>query len=196
MGEDGLEVGLAERPYHAAGPVIADQHHLGPGLVGVLEQAGELAAADHAGLVDHQQRAGVQLLLAAVEVGEEAVAGGHVLESLALQAQGGDPGRGRCQEPVAVQLPMAGDAEGEGLAGPGPADHQGDTVAALAQVAAVQGRPASVRPLHPVGDDQMSVQQRIALTGGPVIKTDRQDPCPDTCWTPPWPRRTPRCSSK
>jgi hypothetical protein len=68
---------------------------------------------------------------------------------------------------------MAGDAEGEGLAGPRPADHQGDTVAALAQVAAVQGRPASVRPLHPVGDDQMSVQQRIALTGGPVINTDR-----------------------
>jgi hypothetical protein len=61
---------------------------------------------------------------------------------------------------------MAGDAEGEGLAGPRPADHQGDTVAALAQVAAVQ-------PLHPVGDDQMGVQQRIALTGGPVINTDR-----------------------
>jgi hypothetical protein len=34
----------------------------------------------------------------------------------------------------------------------------------------------SVRPLHPVGDDQMGVQQRIALTGGPVIKTDRQHP--------------------
>jgi hypothetical protein len=39
-----------------------------------------------------------------------------------------------------------------------------------------QGRPVSVRPLHPVGDDQMGVQQRIALTGGPVIKTDRQHP--------------------
>ena len=37
-------------------PVIADQHHLGPGLLGVLEQAGELAAAEHAGLIHHQHR--------------------------------------------------------------------------------------------------------------------------------------------
>ena len=101
----------------------------------MLEQAGELAAADHAGLIDHQHRAGVQLLLAAVQVAEEPVAGGHVLEPLALQAHGGDAGRGRGQEPVAVQLPgMAGDAEGEGLARPGPPDDHGDPLAALAQV--------------------------------------------------------------
>ena len=117
-------------------PVIADQDHLGLGLLGVLEQAGQLAAADHAGLIDHQHRAGVQLLAAAVQVAEEPVAGGHVLEPLALQAHGGDPGRGRGQEPVAVQLPgMAGDAQGEGLARPGPPDDHGDPLAALAQVA-------------------------------------------------------------
>src|SRR5437773_1139719 len=39
-------------------PVIADQHHLGLGVVGVFEEAGELAGADHAGLVDHQHRSG------------------------------------------------------------------------------------------------------------------------------------------
>jgi hypothetical protein len=117
-------------------PVIADQDHLGPGAVSVLEQPGELAAADHAGLIDHQHGACVQLLLSSVEVAEESVAGGHVLESLPLQAHGGDPGRGRCQEPVAAQLPgMAGDAEGEGLAGPGSPDDEGDPLAALAEVA-------------------------------------------------------------
>jgi hypothetical protein len=76
-------------------PVIADQHHLGLGLVGVLQEPGELAAADHAGLIDHQHRAGVQLLMTVVQVEQEPVAGDDVLEPLALQAQGGDPGRGR-----------------------------------------------------------------------------------------------------
>jgi hypothetical protein len=70
-----------------------------------------------------------------VEVGQKPVAGGHLLEPLALQAHGGDPSRGRGKEPVAVQLPgMPSDAEGEGLAGPGPADDQGDPLAALADV--------------------------------------------------------------
>ena len=55
--------------------------------------------------------------------------------TLALQAHGGDPGRGRGQEPVAVQLPgMPGHAQGEGLARPRPADDHGDALAALAQV--------------------------------------------------------------
>ena len=39
------------------------------GVVGVLEESGEVAAADHAGLIDHQDGAGVQLLAAAVEIG-------------------------------------------------------------------------------------------------------------------------------
>jgi hypothetical protein len=75
-------------------PVIADQDHLGLGLVGVLEEAGKLAAADHAGLIDDQHGAGIQLLATMVEVAEEPVAGGHVLEPLPPQADGGDPGRG------------------------------------------------------------------------------------------------------
>ena len=44
------------------------------------------------------------------------------------------------------------------------------------QVPAVQGRPASVRPLDAVGDDQMGVQQRVALSGRPVVEPDRQQP--------------------
>jgi hypothetical protein len=78
---------------------------------------------------------GVQVLAAAIQVGQQPVAGGDVLEPLALETHRGDAGRGRGEEPVAVELPgVAGDAEGEGLAGPGPADHQGDAGAALAQV--------------------------------------------------------------
>ena len=44
------------------------------------------------------------------------------------------------------------------------------------QVPAVQGRPASVRTLDPVGHHQMGVQQRITLPGGPVVEPDRQQP--------------------
>jgi hypothetical protein len=44
------------------------------------------------------------------------------------------------------------------------------------QVPAVQGRPASVRPLDTVGHHQMGVQQRIAFSGGPVVEPDRQQP--------------------
>src|SRR5215218_198465 len=99
-------------------PVIADQHHLGLGLTGVLEQAAQLAAAQHAGLIDDQHGPGVQLLMPLVQVAEEAVAGGHVLEPLPLQTHRGDAGRGRGQEPVVVQLPgMPGHAQSEGLAG-------------------------------------------------------------------------------
>jgi hypothetical protein len=44
------------------------------------------------------------------------------------------------------------------------------------QVPAVQGCPASVRPLDAVGHDQMGVQQRIAFSGGPTVEPDRQQP--------------------
>jgi hypothetical protein len=116
-------------------PVIADQHHLGPGLLGVAEQAAQLAAAEHPGLIHHQHRPGIQPLPAVVEVGQEPVAGGHLLEPLGLQRDGGDPGGRGGQQPVAVQLPgMAGHAKGEGLACPGPAHDQGDASAALADI--------------------------------------------------------------
>jgi hypothetical protein len=44
------------------------------------------------------------------------------------------------------------------------------------QIAAVQGRPASVRPLDPVGHHQMGVQQRITFSGRPMVEPDRQQP--------------------
>ena len=36
--------------------VVADQHHLRPGPLGMAEQGGELAGGDHGGLVHHQHR--------------------------------------------------------------------------------------------------------------------------------------------
>jgi len=65
-------------------PVIADQHDLGLGLLGVIQETGQLAAAEHAGLVHHQHRPLIELLVAAVEVGQEPVAGGYLLEPLGL----------------------------------------------------------------------------------------------------------------
>jgi YD repeat-containing protein len=131
--------------------VVADQHHLRARLVGVVEQAGELAAADHAGLVHHQHRPRVQhrldrIMPAArpslaragglVQLDQEPVDGGDLLEPLGLKTRGGDP-RGRStHHPVAVQGEgVAGDAERERLASAGLADHHRHPGAAAAQVA-------------------------------------------------------------
>jgi hypothetical protein len=43
-------------------------------------------------------------------------------------------------------------------------------------IPAVQRRPASIRPLDAVGDDQMGVQQRIAFSGRPVVEPNGQHP--------------------
>ena len=89
----------------------------------------------------------VQLLMAAVEVAQEPVAGGHVLEPLALQAHGGDPGRGGGQEPVAVQLPgMAGDARGRRSCPSRPAPPPGRRL----------GRPGTDRGPSPAGPRRRS----------------------------------------
>jgi hypothetical protein len=44
------------------------------------------------------------------------------------------------------------------------------------QVPAVQGCPASVRALDPVGHHQVGVQQRVAFAAGAVVEPDRQQP--------------------
>ena len=41
-------------------------------------------------------------------------------------------------------------------------------------IPAVQRRPTSVRPLDAIGDDQMSMQERVAFSGCPVVEADRQ----------------------
>jgi hypothetical protein len=117
-------------------PVIPNQHHLRASVLGVVQEAAQLAAAEHPGLVHRQHRPPVQPLPRLVKVDQQPVAGGHLLEPFRLQAHGGDPGGGTSEGPVAVQLPgMPGDPEGEGLAGPGPPHHHRHPGAAQAEVA-------------------------------------------------------------
>jgi hypothetical protein len=48
--------------------VVADQHHLGAGTVGVAEQGGEPSGGHHGSLVHHQHRPLVQLLPSMLQV--------------------------------------------------------------------------------------------------------------------------------
>jgi hypothetical protein len=113
--------------------------------------------------------------LSSVEVTQEPVAGGHVLEPLALQAQGSDAGWGGSEEPVAVQLPgMAGDAQGEGLARPGPPDDNGDPVAALAQVADHRLLVLAGRRMRRQGLADRLMGDPGGLLSGPVGGADNQ----------------------
>jgi hypothetical protein len=155
-------------------PVIADQHHLGPGLLSVVEETGELAAAEHAGLVHYQHGPLVELLAAVVEVAQEPVAGGHLLEPLGLQGDGRDPGGGGGEGPVAVQLPgMAGYPEGECLACPCLAHHNGDAGAALADVADHPGLVlASGRMGLEGGPDDAMPDHRRLLAGAAGGRSD------------------------
>jgi hypothetical protein len=41
-------------------PVVADQDHLRVRSLGMVQEAAQLATADHAGLIDHQRGTGVQ----------------------------------------------------------------------------------------------------------------------------------------
>jgi hypothetical protein len=84
-----------------------------------------------------------------------------------VQADGGDPGRGGGQEPVAVQLPgVAGDPEGEGLARPGPANDDRDTGAALAQVT---DHRLLIRPSRRMGNQGVA-HRLVGDPGRPVIR--------------------------
>jgi hypothetical protein len=141
-------------PIHLGPPAGQHDHVLGgvllgllPGLPPVLEQgqgggwlglgADDPVVGPVGGhrLVHHQHRPIVQLLAAAVEVDQEAVTGGRLLEPLGLHGDGGDPGGRGGPGPVAVELPgMAGHPQGEGLARAGPAHDQGDAGTALTDV--------------------------------------------------------------
>ena len=97
-------------------PVVAHQHHLGPGLLGVAQEPGELAGASHAGLIHHQHRPVIQQppiltttsatgIAFLVQLSQQSVHGARRVEALGGQADRRDPGRGRAEDLVAVQLP-------------------------------------------------------------------------------------------
>jgi hypothetical protein len=105
---------------------VADQHDLDLLLLGVVEQPGELAGADHAGLVDHQHRPG----LAAASpsggrrAGRAAGRGGGADAGGLLQFERGPGGQRDPGDPDPGGFPgVAGGVERVGLAGAGLADH-------------------------------------------------------------------------
>jgi hypothetical protein len=55
----------------------------------------------------------------------------------------------------------------------GPVDRVGGAAVPV-DVAAVQRRPPAIGALHPVGDHQVGVDQRVALARGAVVEPDRQ----------------------
>jgi hypothetical protein len=61
--------------------VVADQHHLGAGTVGMGEEGGELAGGDHGGLVHHQHHPAVQLRPTLAEILQEPVDRAGISES-------------------------------------------------------------------------------------------------------------------
>jgi hypothetical protein len=101
----------------------------------VVEQAGELAPADHAGLVHQQDRVGVEPVAALLEVGQQPIDRARVAEPLACKAAGGKPGRCRPDQPVTLQaVGMSSRPGHEGLAVAGLANKQRHPGARTGQV--------------------------------------------------------------
>ena len=110
---------------------VADEHDLGSGRFGVGEEPGELAGADHGGLVDHDHGAASSAVLSCRSMPprrRSMVDGGDA--GVVLELLGGPGGERAADHPVARRLPrVAGGGEGEGLAGAGDALDDLDAVA-------------------------------------------------------------------
>jgi hypothetical protein len=182
--------------------VVADQHHLDPRLLCMLEEGGELPGGDHGRLIHHQHRPPVQLHPAMLEVEQQPVDRAGVDEALISEADGGDPGRGGAEDLVAVQLEgLPGQPQCPGLTRPGPPDHDGHASAALGEVAH-HGRlvlPGAGMPVEDLTDhlgahhgaalvrpaggavDQMPLQGqqlrgRVAVDAQPTVAADPDRP--------------------
>ena len=124
---------------------VADQDEAGVVLRGGRQQGGQVAGADHAGLVDDEHAARGQparrpWVLQAAQDRRDRGGGdaGRVLELLGGQGGGGAPDH----ELVVVAPGGAGGGQRGGLAGPGRPDHDG-------QPAGVQGEGADEVGLLP-----------------------------------------------
>ena len=98
--------------------LVTDQHDLGAGGGGLLQQPAQVLGADHAGLVDDDHGVGVEDLLAALEAAQQRVQGGPVVAGLFAhrdvdRTPGGSghqnafpgPVRGGAQRPKGVGFP-------------------------------------------------------------------------------------------
>ena len=110
---------------------VADEHELGAGGLDVVDELGELAGADHPGLVDDEDGSrGEELAWTVAEVGEQGVDAGGVDPGAVAQLERGAAGERRADHLVAFGLPcLARGVERVGLAGAGLADDDRDLVA-------------------------------------------------------------------
>ena len=108
-------------------PVIPDHDHLASGPIGMCQELGEVAGADHGRLINYHDRVTIEPFATSAELAEQAVDCGRGSVGLAFQFAGGGPGRCRTKnlEAVAAEGVHRGPG-GVGLAGAGVADHQRD----------------------------------------------------------------------
>jgi hypothetical protein len=74
-------------------PVIAEHDHLAPGPIGIAQQLGEFAGADHRRLINYHDRVTIEPFGPLPELAEQAVDRGRWGVGLTLQLPGGRPGR-------------------------------------------------------------------------------------------------------
>ena len=107
--------------------MIADQDELGAGPFDLVDEAGELTAADHAALVDDEDVTSIEptaISLPAVFPRRQCAArdAGRLLQAFRRLA-----GQCRAMNAIALRFPgLAGSCQHRALAGTGKADHHGD----------------------------------------------------------------------
>ena len=133
FGDFGGAMAFGQRPERRAGLDrlellgVADQHHLGAGLLGMGQHAVHLPRSNHASLVDHQHVARSQRVAAPGPAVLEAGDGSRGDPRSAFQPLGCDPRQGGAAHLVALRLPChAGRAQHRALTGAGVADNEGD----------------------------------------------------------------------
>ena len=100
--------------------VVTDEHDLAAGMLGVVEELGELAGTDHGGFVDDHHRAAVELeVVGVVEMAEEPVEGHRGDGGAMFEFCGGAGSQRAADHAIAGGFPrFACRAEHVGLAGP------------------------------------------------------------------------------
>ena len=120
---------------------VADQHQLGVGGAGVVDQPRQRRRVDHPGLVDQQDRAATAAGRRPRSSSPSRRATLVGVEALGAKDVGGAPGRRRHPQPDPGVRPRLGGGDGgEGLAGAGLADHDDELLPA-------RGQPLDHRPL-------------------------------------------------
>jgi len=149
--------------------VIADHDHLASGPIGMPQELGEFAGADHGRLINYRDTVTIEPFGPSAELPEQALDRRGWRIGFAFQLAGGRPGRRRTDDLQALAAEgIRGSAGGIGLAGAGVADHQRDP-GAVAGDLADQSLLAAVQPWSGLegGPDVLASDHRRLLAGAP-----------------------------